>query len=69
LPARNEADVDDIPEDTRNDLQIIFVSRISEVIDGALEVLVAQPPPSLPAGMERQGGMQPTAEPISVKGK
>jgi ATP-dependent Lon protease len=69
LPARNEADIDDIPEDVRNDLQIIFVSRINEVIDGALEVLVAQPPPPLPAGVERHGGIQPAAEPISVKGK
>jgi ATP-dependent Lon protease len=45
LPARNEADVDDIPEDVKNDLQIIFVSRIGEVLDAALEVLVAHPPP------------------------
>src|SRR4029079_11965563 len=45
LPARNDADVDDIPQDVRNDLQIIFVSRINEVIDAALEVLVAHPPP------------------------
>ncbi|HSE31784.1 MAG TPA: endopeptidase La [Pyrinomonadaceae bacterium] len=45
LPSRNEADVDDIPEDVKNDLQIVFVSRIDEVIDAALEVLVAHPPP------------------------
>ncbi|HJX91328.1 MAG TPA: endopeptidase La, partial [Pyrinomonadaceae bacterium] len=41
LPSRNEADIDDIPEDVRKDLQIIFVSRISEVVDAALEMLVA----------------------------
>ncbi len=45
LPARNEADVEDLPEDVRKELQIVFVSRISEVIDAALEVLVANPPP------------------------
>jgi ATP-dependent Lon protease len=68
LPSRNEADVDDIPDDVRNAIQIVFVARINEVIEAALEVLVAQPPPPLPAGAERQGGMQP-AEPISVKAK
>ena len=46
MPSRNEADVDDIPEDVRNDLQLVFVSGIAEVIDAALEVLVANPPPS-----------------------
>ena len=46
LPSRNEADIDDIPEDVRNDLQIVFVSGIGEVLDSALEVLVANPPPS-----------------------
>ncbi len=45
LPSRNEADIDDIPEDVRKDLQIIFVSRINEVVDAALEMLVANPPP------------------------
>jgi ATP-dependent Lon protease len=45
LPSRNEADVEDLPDDVRKELQIVFVSGISEVIDAALEVLVANPPP------------------------
>lgn len=45
MPSRNEADIEDIPDDVRKELTIVFVSRISEVIDGALEVLVANPPP------------------------
>ena len=45
LPGRNEADIEDLPDDVRRELQIVFVSRISEVIDAALEVLVANPPP------------------------
>jgi ATP-dependent Lon protease len=45
LPARNEADIEDLPEDVRKELQIVFVARISEVIESALEVLVANPPP------------------------
>ena len=45
LPSRNEADIEDLPEDVRKELQIVFVSQIREVIDAALEVLVANPPP------------------------
>src|SRR6185295_18975823 len=49
LPSRNENDAAEIPEDMRKDLEIIFVSRINEVIDAGLEVLVANPPPPLTA--------------------
>ncbi|HUE82294.1 MAG TPA: endopeptidase La [Pyrinomonadaceae bacterium] len=48
LPSRNEADIEDVPEDVRKELQIVFVSRISEALDAALEVLVANPPPPPP---------------------
>ncbi len=47
LPSRNEADIEDLPDDVRKELQIVFVARISEVIDAALEVLVANPPPPI----------------------
>jgi ATP-dependent Lon protease len=66
LPSRNEADTDDIPEDVKNDLQIVFVSGIGEVLDAALEVLVANPPPMIPESA--RSGRQPEPEPISVKG-
>ena len=66
LPSRNEADVDDIPEDVKNDLQLVFVSGIGEVLDAALEVLVANPPPMIPDSA--RGGRQPEPEPLSVKG-
>jgi ATP-dependent Lon protease len=69
LPARNEADVDDIPEDVRNDLQIIFVSTIREVIEAALEVLVANPPPPpLPPETTRTS-RSTEPEPLTVRGK
>ena len=45
LPLRNEADVEDIPEDVRKELQIVFISKINEVVDVALEMLVSNPPP------------------------
>jgi len=48
LPARNEADLKDIPEDVRRELEIVPVNRINEVVEAALEKLVANPPPPLP---------------------
>jgi ATP-dependent Lon protease len=68
LPNRNEADVDDIPEDVRNDLQIIFVSTINEVVESALEVLVANPPPPLPPETTR-ASRSTEPEPLTVKGQ
>ena len=67
LPSRNEADVDDIPEDVRKELQIVFVSGIAEVLDAALEVLVANPPP-LAGVIESGRGRHSEPEPITVKG-
>jgi ATP-dependent Lon protease len=67
LPSRNEADVDDIPEDVRQELQIVFVSGIAEVLDAALEVLVANLPPP-PIIVDGSRGGRPEPEPISVKG-
>jgi ATP-dependent Lon protease len=55
IPARNEADVEAIPEDVRRELEIIFVGRINEVIDAALEMLVANPPPPpVPASTKKE---------------
>jgi ATP-dependent Lon protease len=68
LPSRNEADVDDIPEDVQKELQIIFVSGIAEVLDAALEVLVANPPPQSPSIIDAGHGRQPEPEPLTVKG-
>ncbi len=44
LPSRNEADIEEIPEEVRKDLEIIPASRISDVLDAALEKEVSQPP-------------------------
>jgi ATP-dependent Lon protease len=65
LPARNEADIEEVPEDVRKELQIVFVSRISEVVDAALEVLVANPPPPpLTTNAGRDYARTPAAEQI-----
>src|SRR6266550_6605129 len=48
LPSRNEADLKDIPEDVRAELNIKLITRINEVVDAALENIVANPPPPVP---------------------
>jgi ATP-dependent Lon protease len=68
LPSRNEADVDDIPEDVKNELDLVFVSGIAEVINAALEVLVANPPPPPPQMLDTGRGRHPEPEPLTVKG-
>ena len=68
LPSRNEADVDDIPDDVKNELQLVFVSNIAEVLDAALEVLVANPPPHVTSGDSARSSREPEPEPLTVKG-
>jgi len=68
LPSRNEADVDEIPEDVRNELDIVFVSGIGEVLDAALEVLVANPPPPAPQMLDAGRSRHSEPEPLTVKG-
>lgn len=53
LPARNEADTEEIPEDVRRELEIVPVTRVNEALDAALERLVANPPPPLPVAPEQ----------------
>jgi ATP-dependent Lon protease len=65
LPLRNEADVEDIPEDVRNELQIVFISRINEVVDVALEMLVSNPPP--PIAIRDQASVQHDSEVAALR--
>jgi ATP-dependent Lon protease len=71
LPARNEADLEDIPEDVRRKLEVVPVSRIGEVVDAALETIVASPPPPVPPSAEQSRDSSSRAkesEPLRVKG-
>ncbi len=43
LPDRNEADVEEIPEDVRRELEIITAKKIDDVLDAALEKEASQP--------------------------
>jgi ATP-dependent Lon protease len=45
LPERNEADIEEIPEDTRKELEIITAKRIDDVLSAALEKEVTAPLP------------------------
>jgi ATP-dependent Lon protease len=67
LPARNEADTEDIPADVRQELEIVPVSRISEALDAALERLVANPPPPPPQLMDGAHSTQPEPQPLRVR--
>jgi ATP-dependent Lon protease len=74
LPARNEPDTEEIPEDVRKELEIVYVSRISEALDETLEKLVAQPPPPPdPQAEESRAGAQPSKqtepEPVRARGR
>jgi ATP-dependent Lon protease len=49
LPAHNQRDVDDIPEDTRAAVKLVFVSDMLEALDAALEPV---PMPEVDGGLE-----------------
>jgi ATP-dependent Lon protease len=70
LPAKNEADLEDLPAEVRRELEVILASRISEALDAALDRLVADPPPAVgppDAAAREQTSQQP--EPLRVRGK
>jgi ATP-dependent Lon protease len=70
LPARNDGDVEEIPEEVRRELEIVFVSRISEALDAALELLVSNPPPPLPPSDDSKrdrAAREPAPEPMIAR--
>jgi ATP-dependent Lon protease len=70
LPARNEPDTEDIPEDVRRELEFVYVSRIIEALEQTLEKLVAQPPPpATPQTEEGRATQQKQPEPVSARGQ
>ncbi len=63
LPQKNEADIEDIPEDVRRELEIIAAFRINDVLDAALEKEPSQTPMPLPQFDDTTRG----AEHLSMK--
>ena len=37
LPARNRKDFDDIPEDARNSMEFVWIDRVDDAVEAALE--------------------------------
>jgi len=69
LPARNEPDTEDIPEDVRRELEFVYASRISEALEGTLEKLVAQPPPPAAPLSDDGHAPKPEQEPLRARGQ
>src|SRR5262245_179731 len=67
LPARNEADMEEIPEDVRKELEVVTLTRIREVFDAALEKFVANPPPPLPSSGDSPRPPEPESQPLIAK--
>src|SRR5947207_9125034 len=67
LPARNQSDLEEVPEDVRGELETVMVQRINEVVDAALERFVANLPPPLPPMSDR--ARTPETEPEQLIAK
>lgn len=62
LPRRNEKDIEDIPEEIRNDLEFILVDTVDEVFARALGGKVEEPFEGEEPGEERDGEIPVTPE-------
>jgi ATP-dependent Lon protease len=71
MPARNEADLEELPEDVRQELNIKLVNRINEVVEAALEKFVANPPPPVPPELMHRRPPEPDldSQPLIAKPK
>ncbi|MBK9163131.1 MAG: endopeptidase La [Acidobacteria bacterium] len=68
LPEQNEADVDEIPEDVRKELEIIKAKRVSDVLNAALEPVDSAG--ATPANLiipERDGGGEQPSDRLIAK--
>jgi ATP-dependent Lon protease len=54
LPDRNKADLEEVPQEVRDELEFVFVSRLDEVLAAALEK-VPEPSPEWVEQMAKQG--------------
>jgi ATP-dependent Lon protease len=65
LPARNEADMEEVPEDVRRELEVVPINRIREVVEAALEKFVSHPPP--PVITDSARSPEPEPQPLMAK--
>jgi ATP-dependent Lon protease len=66
LPAQNESDTDEIPEDVRKELEIIPAARVSDVLNAALETNVSGNGVN-PIMLQSSDGKHDTGEPLIAK--
>ncbi len=72
LPKRNEADLEDVPEEVRNEMNFVLVEEIDEVIAHALrpatdeEAAVPAPTPAVEAGRNGKEETPETEEPEPI---
>ncbi len=72
LPKRNEADLEDVPEEVRNEMNFVLVEEIDEVIAHALrpatdeEAAVPAPAPAVEAGRNGKEETPETEEPEPI---
>src|SRR2546423_14676080 len=67
MPARNEADLEEIPEDVRKELEVVPLNRIHEVVDAALEKFVTNPPPPPPPVTDSSRAPESEPQPLIAK--
>jgi ATP-dependent Lon protease len=65
MPERNLADMEEVPEDVRAELEVVPLTRIGEVVDAALEKFVANPPP--PPVRDSPRAPEPEPQPLMAK--
>ncbi|HEY3234164.1 MAG TPA: S16 family serine protease, partial [Polyangiaceae bacterium] len=58
LPERNKPDLEEVPREVRDELEFVFVNRLDEVLEAALESL-PQPSPSYVDSVAREATSQP----------
>ena len=65
LPKLNEPDLDDLPEEVRNEMEFFPVERIGEVLDIALEEVPVEPPVDIEEGAPDPTVLENTPQPAS----
>ncbi len=51
VPERNKADLDEVPAEVKNDLEFLFVSKMDQVLEGALEDMPKPKPEEKPVAV------------------
>ncbi len=72
IPEENSKDLQEIPENVKNGLEIVPVKWIDKVLEVALErqptaLPEEEPAPAVPAAATPDGKAQPAPAPLSVK--